>query len=111
QGSTRSDQTWTPIAIPEIADDHAVPFVRGVHELSGAHIDSGVTQAGLVGIGEDQHVAWPQVVGGDTRTAVQLARFVVRQVDAELAVDPHYESGTVEAGGRCAAPAVWAAYV
>src|SRR5207302_6061417 len=61
-GAARADQARRPVAVPQVADGHAVGLIDGMHEAALAEIDADVAQAVTVGVREHQHVAWFEVV-------------------------------------------------
>src|SRR5258708_14422454 len=97
QRTAGADEAWSPVAVPQTADQDPVPLVGGVHELAIAKVDADVAQATSVGVGKDQHVAGLQAAGRHAWATGQLAGLVVRQSHAKLSVDPHAKAGAVEA--------------
>jgi hypothetical protein len=81
-------------------------FVRGMHELTIAHINADVAQAATIRVGENEHIARLEIGGGDLVPSGQLTSFVVGQCHTELSEDKHDKASAIESSGRRTAPPV-----
>src|SRR4051812_24003753 len=70
--SPRLQITRTPVVVPHVADGDDVILAAGVDELALADVDADVGETRLVGILEENQVAWLEVVGVDVLAAGEL---------------------------------------